>query len=112
LPIPAASSGSDSAALEAIEHARHDYQVGAWSECATRLATVNDASLGRDGRVYLGACTFLSGNTALADEQFSKLVAEDPAFDADPVTFPRSVVDRFHFVRARVLDAHGCLVKD
>jgi tetratricopeptide (TPR) repeat protein len=94
-----------------LDSARASYDAGRYPECAERFKKMLDptspqalksASVIERARAYYAACLIGDGKTNEANDQFEKLIRQNPRFKPDPVVFPRQVTDPFYVVQSKL----------
>jgi len=104
LPLPAQAQNRAE-----IDKARAAYLARNYDEAEARLRWLLDPASGAkelwllsQGRMYLGAVLFARGVHDEAVAFFEKLIADDPSFEPDPLSFPPDVINSFFDVRGRL----------
>src|SRR5262245_33265473 len=91
-----------------LEGAKSSYDAGRYDEGAQRFRDILNpgsphalkaASSIERARAYYAACLIALGRKNEANEQFEKLLRQNPRFDLDPVVFPREVIDPFLVIK-------------
>jgi tetratricopeptide (TPR) repeat protein len=94
-----------------LDSAKASYDAGRYQECvATFKEMLNPASPHalksanaiERARAYYAACLIGADRKPEANEQFEKLLRQNPQFKIDPVVFPRQVTDPFYQVRSKL----------
>jgi tetratricopeptide (TPR) repeat protein len=96
--------------LSDFESARRNYDKQNYSKAARGFESLVGGAVPRatnpvvrlEARKYLGATYLFLGKKEAAREQFRALLEEDPAYDIDPVAFPKAVVQTFQEVKGEV----------
>lgn len=105
-PLTAAAADE----LEEFEHARKAYEQARYERAIKRFEALvggeeprlRSPPLTLESRKYLAASYLFAGEPERAEEQFERLLRQDPDYELDPVVFPREVHEVFASVRERL----------
>lgn len=107
LCLPTAAAADE---LEEFEQAREAYEQARYERAIKRFEALVGGEEPRlrspplilESRKYLAASYLFAGQPERAEEQFERLLRQDPDYELDPVVFPREVHDVFASVRERL----------
>ncbi len=94
-----------------LDRAKAYYEAGRWQDGADVIKEMLNAdsphalkspSAIERARAYYAACLIALGKNDDANQQFEKLLRQNPRFKPDPVVFPRQVTDPFYVVQSRL----------
>jgi tetratricopeptide (TPR) repeat protein len=94
-----------------LDSAKASYDAGRYAEGAETFKKLLDpgsphalksAGAIERARAYYAACLIALGKTDEANDQFEKLLRQNPRFKPDPVVFPRQVTDPFYVVQSKL----------
>ena len=94
-----------------LNSAKASYDAGRYAEGADTFKellnpasprALKSANSIERARAYYAACLIALGRNGEADEQFEKLLRQNPRFQPDPVVFPKQVTDPFYVVQSRL----------
>ncbi|HJK97494.1 MAG TPA: hypothetical protein RMF84_09745 [Polyangiaceae bacterium LLY-WYZ-14_1] len=106
-PLPRARAGAFEdfrAAQEAFEAERYEQAARAFEALVGgEEPAIDDRVLIQESRKYLGVTYLYLGRPEAADQQFRRLLREDPAYPPlDPQTWPPAVISAFETSRSRL----------
>jgi tetratricopeptide (TPR) repeat protein len=94
-----------------LDSARASYDGGRYDEGVVRFREIlnpasphalKSANAIERARAYFAACLIALERFDEANEQFEKILRQNPRFKPDPVVFPRQVTDRFYQVQSKL----------
>jgi tetratricopeptide (TPR) repeat protein len=94
-----------------LDSAKASYDGGRYDEGVVRFREIlnpasphalKSANAIERARAYYAACLIALERYDEANEQFEKILRQNPRFKPDPVVFPRQVTDRFYVIQSKL----------